>query len=388
MKEQIKKFSNKFQPSSNNLNNNQTNKVIINYSELEKINSSNKNDLSGNKNNKNQKEIKNRNNNEVRSKSPSCKHIYLNSNNLKRLEINENNIHESNDTNTSKEKRIYFYFKKNFQNSTILNRGNYSPQVSSRKREVIIDYLNSDISKFKLNSNINNNNNLFSVSIDTELHQDLKKENLLKNKKRYKNDYNNLKNKNISSIKLPDNIYINKEKYDYIDKIMKTQNSSAFKENDTKINTEGKSSYEFYYKNKMSEVNKNKNVNINRVDNDKMKKPLKEYFPKKNNKVKFGEKKVLNSPKYEKGKNKYINKIEKLIYLNTFSNQNNFIINEHKDKEIIKKGLNLNNIIIAKKIENKIMNNNQTKKPTNIKEKNKNNKSEKNNNKITINKNE
>ena len=144
MKEQIKKFSNKFQPSSNNLNNNQTNKVIINYSELEKINSSNKNDLSGNKNNKNQKEIKNRNNNEVRPKSPSCKHIYLNSNNLKRLEINENNIHESNDTNTSKEKRIYFYFKKNFQNSTILNRRNYSPQISSRKREVIIDYLNSE----------------------------------------------------------------------------------------------------------------------------------------------------------------------------------------------------------------------------------------------------
>ena len=280
MKEQIKKFSNKFQPSNNNLNNNQTNKVI-NYSELEKINSSNKNDLSGNKNNKNQKEIKNKNNNEVRPKSPSCKHIYLNSNNLKRLEINENNIHESNDTNTSKEKRIYFYFKKNFQNSTILNRGNYSPQVSSRKREVIIDYLNSDISKFKLNSNNNNNNNLFSVSIDTELHQDLKKENLLKNKKRYKNDYNNLENKNISSIKLPDNIYINKEKYDYIDKIMKTQNSLAFKENDTKINTEGKSSYEFYYKNKMSEVNKNKNVNINRLDDDKMKKPLKEYFPKK-----------------------------------------------------------------------------------------------------------
>ena len=97
---------------------------------------------------------------------------------------------------------------------------------------------------------------------------------------------------------------------------------------------------------------------------------------------------MINSPKYEKEKNKYINKNEKLIYLNTFSNQNNFNINEKKEKEIIKKGLNMNSIIMAKKIENKIMNNYQTKKTTNIKEKNKYDKSKKNNNKITNNKNE
>ena len=124
------------------------------------------------------------------------------------------------------------------------------------------------------------------------------------------------------------------------------------------------------------------------MDNDKMKKPLKEYLSKKNKKVKFGDKKVINSPKYEKEKNKYINKNEKLIYLNTFSNQNNFSINEKKEKEIIKKGLNMNSIIMAKKFENKIMNNYQTKKTTNIKEKNKYDKSKKNNNKITNNKNE
>ena len=350
MKEQNKKFSNNFQSSTNDLNNNQTNKVIINNSELEKINSSNKNDLIGKINSKNQKDINNGSKNEERPKSPVSRYNYLNSPNLKRLEKNENDIPESNNPNISEEKKIYFYFKKNLQNSSISNRGNYSPQVSSRRREVIIDYLDSDISKSELNRNINNNNNFFNVSIDTELHQDLRKENLLK-KKRYKNNLNNQDNKNISSIKLTDKIGINKEKYDYIDKMMKTSNSLVSKENDIKINTEGKSSYEFYSKNKKSEVNKNKN----KMDNDKIKKPLKDYLSKKNKKVKFGDKKVINSPKYEKEKNKYINKNEKLIYLNTFSNQNNFSINEKKEKEIIKKGLNMNSIIMAKKIENKIM---------------------------------
>ena len=385
MKEQNKKFSNNFQSFTNNLNNNQANKVINNNSELEKFNNSNKNDLTGKINSKNQKDINNGSKNEERPKSPVSRYNYLNSPNLKRLEKNENDIPESNNPNISEEKKIYFYFKKNLPNSSISNRGNYSPQVSSRRREVIIDYLDSDISKSELNRNINNKNNFFSVSIDTELHQDLRKENLLKNK-RYKNNFNNQENKNISSIKLTDKIGINKEKYDYIDKMMKTSNSLVSKENDIKINTEGKSSYEFYSKNKKSEVNKNKNVN--KMDNDKMKKPLKDYLSKKNKKVKFGDKKVINSPKYEKEKNKYINKNEKLIYLNTFSNQNNFSINEKKEKEIIKKGLNMNSIIMAKKFENKIMNNYQTKKTTNIKEKNKYDKSKKNNNKITNNKNE
>ena len=383
MKEQNKKFSNNFQSSTNDLKNNQTKKVIINNSELEKINSSNKNDLIGKINSKNQKDINNGSKNEERPKSPVSRYNYLNSPNLKRLEKNENNISESGNANISEEKKIYFYFKKNLPNSSISNRGNYSPQVSSRRREVIIDYLDSDISKSELNRNINNKNNFFSVSIDTEIHQDLRKENLLKNK-RYKNNFNNQENKNISSIKLTEKIGINKEKYDYIDKMMKTSNSLVSKENDIKINIEGKSSYEFYSKNKKSEVNKNKN----KMDNDKIKKPLKDYLSKKNKKVKFENKKVINSPKYEKEKNKYINKNEKLIYLNTFSNQNNFNINEKKEKEIIKKGLNMNSIIIAKKFENKIMNNYQTKKTTNIKEKNKYDKSKKNNNKITNNKNE
>ena len=38
MKEQNKKFSNNFQSFTNNLNNNQANKVINNNSELEKFN--------------------------------------------------------------------------------------------------------------------------------------------------------------------------------------------------------------------------------------------------------------------------------------------------------------------------------------------------------------
>ena len=159
MKEQNKKFSNNFQSSTNDLNNNQTNKVIINNSELEKINNPNKNDLTGKINNKNQKDINNGSKNEERPKSPVSRYNYLNSPNLKRLEKNENNIPELNNANISEEKKIYFYFKKNLPNSSISNRGNYSPQVSSRRREVIIDYLDSDISKSELNRNINNKNN-------------------------------------------------------------------------------------------------------------------------------------------------------------------------------------------------------------------------------------
>ena len=374
MKEQNKKFSNKFPSSNNKLNERQLNKASTNNSELEKIISSNKNDLSRKIDNKNQKEINNGNIYEERPKSPSSKLSNLNSNNLNREEIKENNIRNTNNTDFSKEKKIYFYFKQNFQNPPISNRGNYSPPASSRKREVIFDSSKSDI--LELDRNTNNKNNFFSVSIDTEIHQDIRNENFMKNKKRFNNlNNNNQEIKNVTPIKLNNKIFINKEKNDYIDKIMKTTNSLTYKENDIKLNTDGKT--------KKPEMNKIKN--ISKLDNDKMKKPLKENLAKKSKRIRFGNKRMLNSPKNDKDKNRYINKNEKL-YLNTFSNQFNIIFNEPKDKGIIKKGLNINSIIKAKKIENKINSNNQIKRVSNNKEKIKNNKIEKNNNKSVINK--
>ena len=84
----------------------------------------------------------------------------------------------------------------------------------------------------------------------------------MKNKKRFNNlNNNNQEIKNVTPIKLNNKIFINKEKNDYIDKIMKTTNSLTYKENDIKLNTDGKT--------KKPEMNKIKN--ISKLDNDKMK---------------------------------------------------------------------------------------------------------------------
>ena len=222
--------------------------------------------------NKNKEKIINGKNSKDSLQSPFSKLDYFNLNLFKKDEINEESLSLSNNSNLSKEKRIYLFLKKNFQNPLTPRSYDYSPQVSLRKRNNVFGYSYSEFSYL----DSNDDNNFFSVSIDTTLHHGSRKENLIQNKNRvkgYKLDIK--KNKDVPPNKSNNKIYFNRERYDYINKMMKASNSFAFKENEVSLNSERSSSNEIRLKNKNTAINKNKN------ESNKKKKSLRDYMAKK-----------------------------------------------------------------------------------------------------------
>ena len=123
------------------------------------------------KNDKTSKESFNGKNSFDTAKSPLSKFDFYNSSLTKKEEINDDILSESNNTKISKEKKIYLFLKKSFQNPIRTTKVNYSPQVSFRKDDDILDFQNSE---FSISDN-SDNNNFFSVSIDNTPHCDLMK---------------------------------------------------------------------------------------------------------------------------------------------------------------------------------------------------------------------
>ena len=365
------KHQRKIPYSSIQVNHHHKNRLALDNLQSEQKNSQFKYDFTLKANKNNSKEIINGQISEDRLKTPVSKFNIFNSNISKKDEVNFDNFSATNNTNISKEKKIYLYLKNNFQNPITPIKVNYSPRLSFRKREEILGE-QSDIDS-------NDNSNYYSVSIDTTLHQDLRKDNLIKNKNRIQNLRLNIKEeKKISPIKLTNIIVYKKDRDDYVNKMMKASNSYAFKDGNPNSNKEGNNSVEKKLQNKKSPTNKN----VKKADSKKKKKSLRDYINKKNKKLKLGEKqKLKNSPQINKEKTNHLKKKEKQI-VNITSNKNNKNINENKEKEVNKKELNINSIIKPKKSENKMIN--QIKKVANTKENNKVFTNEKNNNKMMI----
>ena len=349
MEAEVKKDSHLIQSSAFKKNQSQIDRVISDLSKSEQKNSVFKKDFSEITNDKNSKQIINGQILDDINKSPISNYNIFNSNISKKTEIKDENTYES---NISREKKIYLYLKKNFQNPITSTKINYSPRISFNKREEI------------LGERSDTDSNCYSISIDATLHQVLRKENFAKNKNRiYK------ENLDISPIKLTNKIFFYKEKHDYVDKIIKASNSFAFKEENCNLNKEINKFIEPKLQTKKSPTNKN----------GKKKKSLKEYISKKNKKIASNEDQKIQYYHHNiKEKRKYLKNKENLIILKTVSNQQNTFINEIKEKDINKKDLNINRIIKAKNSENKITSNNQIRKPINHKEKNKIDKNEKN----------
>ena len=307
----------------------------------------------------------------------------------KKTEISNDSLTELSKKKSNKEvndKKIYLYLRKNLENSPQSRNVNYSPQVTPRKK--------FDIFKSQSDDGIiyNNTNKIdyFSISIDTTLHNHLKKENNLKNKNKI-HSYNIDENKKVKKEenkeeKIADKIIIPKEKDNFFDKLMKSSNSQSINKNiKTTIKGEGN-------------LPKENKIQIKKTDANKIKAELKQDIHKNikqlkdnnlnnnnNKKTKINEKpKVLNTHQ-NKEKNKIIKRKEQPIFTANNHKTTKIIIYDNKDKENNKKDININNIIKSKNGQNKITNITQVKKQNNLKDKNKNIKNIKNNNKAVKN---
>ena len=268
MKDENKKDSRILPSSSRKINHRHIKRISNNNLQSEKKDNQIKKESLTKEENKNEKKMINGKNSIGTNKSPISKFDFFNLNLFKKDDINDDCLSDSNNSNISKEKKIYLFLKKNFQNPLTPRSVNYSPQVSLRKRNDIFGYPYSEFSDLDSNED----NNLFSVSIDTTLHHDLKKENKIKNRvKGHKLDIK--ENKDVSPNQLNNKIYFNKERYDYVNKMMKASNSFAFKENEVSLNTERSSSNEPKLKNKTK--------NETKPESNKKKKSLRDYIAKK-----------------------------------------------------------------------------------------------------------
>ena len=237
MEAEVKKDSHLIQSSAFKKSQSQIDRVISDLSKSEQKNSVFKKDFSEITNDKNSKQIINGQILDDINKSPISNYNIFNSNISKKTEIKDENTYES---NISREKKIYLYLKKNFQNPITSTKINYSPRISFNKREEI------------LGERSDTDSNCYSISIDATLQQVLRKENFAKNKNRiYK------ENLDISPIKLTNKIFFYKEKHDYVDKIIKASNSFAFKVENCNLNKEINKFIEPKLQTKKSPTNKN-----------------------------------------------------------------------------------------------------------------------------------
>ena len=267
----------------------------------------------------------------------------------------------------SKEKKFYLHLENNFEVTNLKRKVNYSPQVTPRTTEEISHKLNL------VDNGKNGKIDYYSISIDTTMNNELRMENILKNRNKMSNNIINLGTKlNIpeNKDKLINKIVVTKEKDNYFTRFMKISNQFGFNKNNHQLNKVLYSPLESKYQTKKLDINKNKNET--KPDFYKKKKSLRDYFSKKNKNIKPNTKQKIVYNTQNKEVNKPIKNKEKQLFLDIgFNQQYNIIIYDKKDKDINKKGYNLNNLLKNKKSENQIVNTNQLKRNNKPKDKSK-----------------